>query len=75
MEIKTELLEKIKKDNPEFKKLIEEHALLKSKVEELNKLKFLTAEQEIEKKTTQKKKLRMKDRLDEILSQYESTLH
>ncbi len=75
MEINSELAEKIKQENDEFKKLFEEHSTLKQKVEELNKMKFLTAEQEVEKKQHQKQKLKAKDRLEEILHQYQSQLH
>lgn len=75
MEINPELLEKIQNENAEFKKLFEEHAWLKNKVEELNKMKFLSGEQEIEKKKHQKEKLRTKDRMEEILSTYQAHLH
>jgi len=72
MEINPELLGKIQNENEEFKKLFEEHNFLKQKVGELNKLKFLTGEQEIEKKKHQKEKLKTKDRLEQILSEYQS---
>ncbi len=72
MEINPELLDKIQNDNEEFKKLFAEHNSLKQKVVELNKLKFLSGEQELEKKKHQKEKLKAKDRLEQILSEYES---
>lgn len=72
MEINPQLLDKIQNDNEEFKKLYAEHNVLKRKVGELNKLKFLSGEQEIEKKKHQKEKLKAKDRLEKILSEYES---
>lgn len=75
MEIDATLLEKVRKENQEFKKLYDEHTGLKNRVEELNRLKFLSAEQELEKKTIQKQKLKNKDRMQEILSQYQATLH
>lgn len=75
MEINPQLLEKIKNENEEFKKLYEEHTILKTRVEELNKMKFLSGEQEIEKKKHQKQKLKNKDRLEEILSTYQAHLH
>ena len=75
MEIDPVLLEKIRNENPEFRELYDKHAELKHRVEELNKMKFLTPEQELEKKTIQKQKLKNKDRLDEIISQYHSSLH
>jgi len=75
MEVDQGLLEKAKKDNPEFKKLFDEHLELKNKIDDLNKLKYLSAEQEIEKKTIKKQKLKNKDRMDEIISQYKTSLH
>ncbi|MEK9629547.1 MAG: DUF465 domain-containing protein [Nitrospinota bacterium] len=75
MDINPELLEKVQKENEEFRGLYEEHSSLKQKVEELNKLKIITPEQEIEKKKHQKQKLSLKDRMEEILSQYQSTIH
>ena len=75
MEINQQLLDKIQNDNEEFKKLYAEHNLLKQKVDELNKLKFLSGDQEIEKKKHQKEKLKAKDRLEQILSEYQSQAH
>ena len=72
MEINGELLEKIINDNDEFKKLYGAHSNLKNKVEGLNKMKFLTPEQELEKKQHQKQKLKLKDRLEEIVKEYET---
>lgn len=75
MEINPDLLEKIQNENEEFKKLYKEHTVLKNKVEELNKMKFLSGEQEVEKKKHQKEKLKTKDRLEEILGAYQAHLH
>ncbi len=70
MEVNQELLERAKNENPEFKKLFDEHTELKTKVDDLNKLKFLNPEQEIEKKKIQKLKLKNKDLMDKIISAY-----
>ena len=75
MEISAELLEKAKNGHPEFQGLYEEHMALKQKVDELGKLKFLTTEQEIERKQHQKQKLIIKDKIGVIISQYEASLH
>lgn len=72
MEINPQLLDKVQNDNDEFKKLYAEHNSLKQKVVELNKLKFLSADQELEKKKHQKEKLKAKDRLEQILAEYEA---
>ena len=70
MEIDPTLLEKVQGENEEFKKLYQEHLELKFRVEELNKMNFLSPEQELEKKTVQKQKLKGKDRMSQILEQY-----
>ena len=75
MEIDQDLLEKVKTNNDEFRKLYDEHLTLKTRVEELNKMKYLTPDQEMEKKTIQKKKLQQKDRMNEIVGEYEASLH
>lgn len=74
MEIDPTLLEKVQGENEEFKKLYEEHLDLKNRVEELNKMHFLTPEQELEKKTVQKQKLKGKDRMIEIIEQFQASL-
>ncbi|MZG52596.1 MAG: DUF465 domain-containing protein [Nitrospinae bacterium] len=75
MDINTELLEKVQKENEEFRGLYKEHYTLKQKVEELNKMKIITPQQEIEKKKHQKQKLSLKDRMEEILKEYQSSTH
>lgn len=73
MEIDPTLLEKVQGENEEFKKLYQEHLDLKHRVEELNNMKFLSPEQELEKKTVQKQKLRGKDRMIEIIEQFQAS--
>lgn len=73
MEIDPTLLEKVQGENEEFKKLYEEHLDLKHRVEKLNNMSFLSPEQELEKKTVQKQKLKGKDRMAKIIEQYEAS--
>ncbi len=73
MEIDPTLLEKVQGENEEFKKLYQEHLDLKHRVEELNNMKFLSPEQELEKKTVQKQKLKGKDRMIEIIEQFQAS--
>ena len=75
MDINADLLEKVQKENEEFRGLYQEHTTLKQKVEEFNKMKIITPQQEIEKKKHQKQKLSLKDRMEEILSEYQSSTH
>ena len=53
MDINPTLLEKVTKENIEFRELYEEHNTLKHRVEALNKKKLITPEQELEKKKHQ----------------------
>ena len=73
MDINPDLLEKVQKENEEFRGLYQEHTSLKKKVEALNKTKILTPEQELEKKKHQKQKLSLKDRMEKILSDFETS--
>ena len=70
MEINSNLFEKVRQENTEFRELHDEHTTLKLKVEALNKTKLITPEQEVEKKKHQKLKLNLKDRMERILSNY-----
>ena len=75
MNISPELLEKVQKENKEFRGLYEKNTSLKQKVDAFNKMKIITPEQELEKKINQKEKLNLKDRMEKILSEYESSIH
>ena len=73
MEIDPILLKKMQGESEEFKKLYEEHLKLKHRVGKLNKMSFLSAEQEVEKKAVQKQKLMGKDRMIKIIEQSEAS--
>ncbi|HZC00908.1 MAG TPA: DUF465 domain-containing protein [Gammaproteobacteria bacterium] len=68
------LIEHLKQTNPEFRQLMEEHLRYERQLEEFNKLRYLTSQQEIEKKHVQKLKLHGKDRMAEILKEHKSRL-
>jgi uncharacterized protein len=68
------LIEHLKQTDPEFRQLMEEHLRYEQQLEEFNKLRYLTSEQEIEKKHVQKLKLHGKDRMAEILKEHKSRL-
>ncbi len=59
----------------ELRRYIEEHGKLESDLENFNKRIYLTAEEEIEKKTLQKKKLRVKEQIYRILAKYRNQTH
>ncbi len=69
------LIEHLRQTNAEFSQLMEDHRRYEQQLETFNNLRYLTSEQEIEKKRLQKLKLRGKDRMAEILQEYKSRLH
>jgi len=69
------LIEHLKQTNPEFRQLTEEHLQYERQLEEYKNLRYLTSEQEIEKKRVQKIKLRGKDRMAEIMKEHKSHLN
>jgi uncharacterized protein YdcH (DUF465 family) len=69
------LIEHLKQTDPEFRRLTEEHLQYERQLEEFNKLRYLTSEQEMEKKRVQKIKLRGKDRMAEILKEHKARLN
>jgi uncharacterized protein len=62
-----QLINKIILKNPELKKLWEEHLDYKVKLEEYNRKKYLSAEDELKRREIQKLKLAGKDRIEDIL--------
>lgn len=66
------LEETLKKENKEFRKLAEEHEDLKKKIQELDKHKFLTPDQETEISRLKKLKLQGKDRMHQILTEHKN---
>ena len=69
MEIEKEVLDKILNSNVDFKRLYTQHSMLKLKIDDMNKTKFLTTAEEVEKKQHQKQKLILKDKMEAIISQ------
>jgi uncharacterized protein YdcH (DUF465 family) len=65
-----EIVEALKKDNENFKKLYQEHRELNALLDDLNKKHYLTPEEEFEKKRMQKEKLARKDRIAELVRDY-----
>jgi len=58
-----EIMSILRSENEEYKKLEEEHKKLELALDEINKKKYLTPDEEIEKKRIQKQKLHFKDRM------------
>jgi hypothetical protein len=57
----------------ELKKYVEQHAKFEGILEDLNSKVYLTPDEEVEKKTLQKKKLIGKEKIYEILSKYKES--
>lgn len=64
------LIERTKDDNEEFRHLLEEHEQYEIELATYNNIRFLSSEQEVERKRLQKLKLQGKDRMLAILRQY-----
>jgi len=65
-----EIIETLKNQNDEFKKLYSEHRELDSILVEMDRRSYLTEEEEVEKKRLKKEKLYKKDRIAEMLREY-----
>ena len=65
-----EIVEVLKKENAEFKKLTEEHRDLEELLARIDSKRFLTPEEEVERKTIQKKKLLKKDKMAALIRGY-----
>ncbi len=69
-----EIVEILRKENEEFKRLEEEHRRLEETLSQIDKKKFLTADEEIERKKIQKQKLRNKDLMADMVRQYKQRI-
>jgi uncharacterized protein len=68
-----EIVEFLKNENEEFRKLSEEHRDLDGLLSEIDGKRYLTAEEEIERKRIQKQKLLKKDRMAELVREYKKS--
>lgn len=65
-----EIVEILKRENEEFRRLAEEHRNLDNLLIEIDKKPYLTPDEEIERKRIQKLKLNKKDRMAELIREY-----
>ena len=65
-----EIVEVLKKENSEFKKLTEEHSDLEELLAKIDSKRFLTPEEELERKKIQKQKLLKKDKMAALIRGY-----
>lgn len=66
----TEIINSLRNENDEFKQLEVKHKELENFLGELLKKKYLTSEEEFEKKKIQKQKLQFKDRMAKLVRTY-----
>jgi len=69
------LIKKYIPQDEELRRYVEDHEKLEADLENFNKRIYLTAEEEIEKKTLQKRKLRGKEQIYRILAKYRDQVH
>lgn len=65
-----EIAEVLRREDENFRKLEEEHKMLKETLAEMDKKKYHTADEEIERKKIQKQKLKVKDSLAAFIVEY-----
>lgn len=68
-----EVVELLKKENEEFKRLSEEHRNLDGLLAEIDNKRYLTPEEEVERKKIQKQKLLKKDKMAELVREYKKS--
>ena len=72
MDIDSPTFKELLADNEKFRKLFEEHKKYEKQLEELDKIHYLTPEQELQRKTIQKLKLSGKDQMSLMVRQVRS---
>ncbi len=68
-----EIIERLKKESEEFRKVLEEHHGLDATLAEIDRKVYLTPEEEIERKKLQKQKLAKKDKMAEFIRDFKKT--
>ncbi|MBF0505327.1 MAG: DUF465 domain-containing protein [Nitrospirae bacterium] len=65
-----EIIETLKRDNEEFRKLYQEHRELDGMLSELDKKHYLTPEEEFQVQRMKKEKLSKKDKIAELIKHF-----
>ncbi len=65
-----EIVELLKKESEEFRKLTEDHKNLEELLAKIDSKRFLSPEEEFERKKIQKQKLLKKDRMAALIREY-----
>ncbi|MDE2484917.1 MAG: DUF465 domain-containing protein [candidate division NC10 bacterium] len=69
-ETEAQLFARLREENPEFQRLAEKHREFDVKISELDRIYYLTSEQERKRKELQKLKLTIKDQMHVIMRQH-----
>jgi uncharacterized protein len=65
-----DLISILRIESDEFRKIEEDHRKLDKDLDEMNKKKYLTTDEEVEKKRMQKQKLQYKDRMAQLIREH-----
>jgi len=65
-----EIISTLRTESDEFKKLEEDHRKLEETLNEISRKKYLTTEEEVQKKQIQKQKLQFKDRMAQLVREH-----
>lgn len=68
-----EIIEALRMENEEFRRLDEEHKNLEHLLSEIDRKVYLTTDEEVERKRIQKLKLIKKDRMAELIREYKKS--
>ena len=68
-ETEAQLFARLREENPDFRRLYEKHREFDQKINEFDRIYYLTSEQERKRKELQKLKLRIKDEMYGIMRQ------
>jgi hypothetical protein len=65
-----DIISMLRIESEEFRKIEEDHRQLDKDLDEMNKKKYLTTDEEVEKKRMQKLKLQHKDRMAQLIREH-----
>ena len=68
-----EIIEKLKQENEDFRKLSDEHHHLDVQIAEIDRKVYLTPEEDLERKKMAKQKLHLKDKMAEMVRDFKKT--
>jgi len=70
-----EIRQSLLASNPEFQRLAEEHSRCESQLDQILKSSYLNSDDLVQETALKKLKLRLKDRMEMMLAQYQRAMH